>query len=81
MLKPADREAAEISIEQFEMGEHPVGQALGEGAVFAADELPVFGRAFLHFAKRRPAMSALGHSMLRLFGHIHLLSPMTDPSV
>ena len=51
MFEPAHRKAAEIAIEQLEMSEHAIGQALGEGHVFAADQRPVFLRAFLHLAE------------------------------
>ncbi len=70
MLEPAHRKAAEIAIEQLEMFEHAFGQVLGEGAVFPADDRPVFLGALLHRAEFR----SLGPPVKRLFGHIHRIS-------
>ena len=76
MLEPADRKPAEIAVEQLEMIEYTIGQALGEGAVFAADDRPVFLGALLHLAEFR----ALGHSVHRLFAHIHRICLPLGPT-
>ena len=61
MFEPADRETAEIAVEQSQVIEHPIGQAAGEGAVFAADDRPVICRAVLHLAKAGPFSHPVGN--------------------
>ena len=76
MLQPADREAAEIAVEQLEMIENPVRQPFGESAVFASDDRPILGGAFLHFAKRRTLLGVLGGGM-QCVCSLHQSSPRT----
>ena len=70
MLEPADGKAAEIAIEKLEMVQHTVRQSLGKSAVFAADDRPVFGRAFLHLAEFCP----FGGRMFDVFLNAHRVS-------
>src|SRR5262245_45584736 len=51
VLKPVDREAAIVAIEQLQMGEHAIGQALAIAEEMIADDRPVFGLGLLHAAE------------------------------
>ncbi len=52
--QPVDGEAAEVAVEQPEVAEHPVGQALAVLDEALADDRPVLGRPLLHGMERRP---------------------------
>ena len=71
VFEPIDRKAAEIPVEQAEMVEHAIGQALGESAIFAADDRPVFCGTLLHLAEP----GALGPGFVNSLLHAHRVSP------
>ena len=71
MFEPVDGEAAEVAMEQLEVIEDTIGQALGEGAILAADDRPILCRALAHFAE----LGAFGFRMFDIFLHAHRVSP------
>ena len=53
VLQPVDREAAVIAVEQAQMREDPVGEALAEVHEVIADDRPVAGTGLVHAAEGR----------------------------
>jgi hypothetical protein len=63
VLEAVDREPAIVAVEQLQMGQDPVGKALGIREEMASDGGPVLGRAVVHAAERR-ARSMFVHPCL-----------------
>ena len=65
--QPVDGEAAEVAVEQAEMGQDPVGQAVAVLDEALSDDRPVLGGRLLHPGEARPEPGGLHVPDLRYY--------------